>query len=466
MHTTHIQRGQLFGVFALLVGFAIWSPTGKLDEFPKYWWDEAFTVETARTFNEIGVFDMTVAPNTPSGIALALNANGFPLSFPLALLFRLTGVSVVAARLMMLGWMILLFGITYYLFKRYIGHDKTIAGLVIVATFASLYANGRTATGDIPGLLLFVLALVTLSREHYFTTGILTALALVTKTSSFHIAPIAIGLAILFSCGRHSAYPLMRYIFGGLCIALFWLWLLLPTFSWQSLSPAVEFFLSPTHKPALFLLVLKNPTILFNQSLLLVAGLSTMTYIALRKQTYFPRRTALALMCYTMLQIIVYLRSPGWSRYLFPVEFLLLLLLPLTLSILVDRYAPVRAQKTLALLLPISIAIIFSLHYQFFSNIFPRKNRDEAVRTITETLHKVPNSTIGFIDDPVTASLIPGDRKYQYIRIGGNTYAGSLSSLTDAENSPTFINSSSNIAGSNRYMLELRTTEVTLWRKK
>ena len=67
-------------IFLLTLFFSLWSPHESFIATPKYWWDEAFTVETARTFSETGRLDFTVAPNTPSDKAIALNANGFPMS--------------------------------------------------------------------------------------------------------------------------------------------------------------------------------------------------------------------------------------------------------------------------------------------------------------------------------------------------------------------------------------------------
>lgn len=460
-----VRAAQLFGVCALVIGFAVWSPTGKFDEFPKYWWDESFTVEIARTFNELGVFDLTVAPNTPSGIAIALNANGFPLSFPLALLFRITGVSVAAARIMMLGWLVLLIAASYALGKRYIGHVHTIAGLILVGTFASFYANGRTATGDIPGLFFFILSLITFTRERFFATGILVALALVTKTSSFHVAPIAVGFALIFTYGRRSFRPLMSYILGGLLVALSWLWILLPSFSWEALAPAIAFFQYPTHKPSLLTLAANDPSLLLNNALILVTILSALLIFAFRKQTSLPRALTLTITFYSVLQILVYLRSPGWSRYLLPVEFLLLLFLPFALQEISRHLAPANIRKHIALTLTILIAITFSLHYQFASDIFPRKSRDESVQIINELLSKYPDSTIGFIDDPVTASLIPGDRKYQYLRIGGDTYGGDISYFTNKMISPTYLNLVPSDLNNDYNELDSPTLDTMLWQK-
>lgn len=441
MNTLTIQRAQLFGICALLIGFAIWSPTGKFDEFPKYWWDEAFTIEIAQTFNELGVFDLTVAPHKPSNIAIAVNANGFPLSYSLALLFRLTGTSVTAARILMVGWMLLLFFISYFFFKKYLGHEKTLSGLLLIATFASFYANGRTATGDVPGLVFFTLALYALTRKHFFITGILTALALVTKTSSFHVAPIAIGLAIIFSEETGKTHSFVRYIFGGLLVAFFWLWLLLPTLSMDALTPAIDFFKNPTHKPSLISLAFTHPRLLITQSFLLVIGLGAYIIASLRSTSPLPRTLNVALVTYGILQTLVYLRSPGWSRYLLSIEFFLLLILPYAISSFLHRISPLRSQKLSAALLPMTLAVIFSIHYQFASDIFPRKSRDGTVTLIRNELNNNPQSTIGFIDDPVTASLISGNRKYQYIRVGGNTYAGENFSIN--KNLPDYLSGAS-----------------------
>jgi len=447
----------------------VWSPTGTLIEFPKYWWDESFAVEAARTFNEIGKVDITVAPLTPSHIAIVLNSNGFPLSLPLALLYRFTGVSLLATRIMMIVWMLLLFVVLYQFLKRHIGHDFAIRGLLLLACFAPLYGNGRTATGDVPGLLFFVLTLMALSKERYFASGALAGLALVSKTSSYHVAPIAIGLAILYAQGKQGVRPLMRYITGGSLVALFWLWLLLPSFSWSAIAPAMAFFQYPTHKPSIISLAIHNPFVLFNSAFVFVVIAGALLYFGLRKTPPLSKRVTAALTIYALLQTVVYLRSAGWSRYLLSVECLAILLLPLTLARLSQMYVVDHKRNAALVGSLMLIAGVFSIHYQFFSNIFISNSRDGAVATIMETLDATPGSTVGFVNDPITASLIPGDRKYQYLRLGGNTYAGSPDFFINPKTRPTYITYPIDTklfpTLNNAYTLVKKTPEIQIWKK-
>ena len=149
-------------LWILLLGMlflATWSPTGTFVEFPKYWHDEAFALEQARTFLELGRLDFTVAPYKPSGMAIAMSANGPPLSIPLAGVFSLFGIGLLQARVYMLFWLVAVTIAVYLFLKKTFDTPSAVVGTLLMATFASFYANGRTATGDIPGLFFAVTAL-------------------------------------------------------------------------------------------------------------------------------------------------------------------------------------------------------------------------------------------------------------------------------------------------------------------
>src|SRR3989338_9134521 len=128
-------------IFLLTLFFSLWSPQESFIATPKYWWDEAFTVETARTFSETGRLDFTVAPNTPSDKAIALNANGFPMRIPLAGVFSVFGVGVTQARIYMIVWIFLVVSLTYLFLKRFFDTPTALLGTLLVATFSSFYAN-------------------------------------------------------------------------------------------------------------------------------------------------------------------------------------------------------------------------------------------------------------------------------------------------------------------------------------
>ena len=144
---------------------SLWSPKGDFTATPKYWWDESFTIEIARTILETGKIDVTVAPNTPSHSALTVNANGFPLSLPLAGFFHLFGIGLFQARIYMIIWILATVTLLFFFLRDLFGAPLALSGTLLVATFASFYANGRTATGDIQGFFFLITGLWIIVRK-------------------------------------------------------------------------------------------------------------------------------------------------------------------------------------------------------------------------------------------------------------------------------------------------------------
>ena len=429
---TH-HDGILLFIIALLTLFcSLWSPTGNFTEFPKYWWDEAFTVEIARTFMETGYFDVTVAPNMPSGKAIALNANGFPVSLPLAGVFSLFGVGVIQARVYMVFWIFATILLVYFFLKKLFDTPSALAGILLIVTFASFYGNGRTATGDIPGFFFLVGALyAAFAKERYFLAGLLFGLAAVTKTSVFHMTLPAIAVTLLLFEQKKFLGPLLKVALGSGTIIFLWFALLLPRpYSLMSFQPLVDFYKNPTNKASLLERIPESiPEILFSSTIIYFTILSFLLICAYRKSAFDSKqkRVVAFTLLYGFLQIIVFLRSPGWIRYLIGIQLLLLMLFYPTVRHLFQLYLPkiTAISEKKALLVSIgTLAILQSVQYLFFSNIFSKPDPERDARAITALLDTKPGSTIGFYESPEISSLISGHRKYQTVRVGGNVWAG------------------------------------------
>lgn len=416
----------------------IWSPIGYFSGTPKYWWDESFTVEIARTFLEIRKIDITVAPRSPSNIAVALNANGFPLSLPLAGFFSLFGIGVLQARVFMLMLLITAVFVIFSVLKKFFDRESAILGGILVATFASFYANGRTATGDIPGFILMLLGLFyILKKEFYFTGGILLGLAAVTKTSLYHMVFPAITLVFIFLYGKHFWKGTIKVASGSILIGALWLLLLLPRpYNLADIYPAVDFYRNPINKPSLLDRFPASLTEILSQStiiyFLILAGIIVLAYFKSREDDEAKRGFFLFAFFYALFQLVVFLRSPGWNRYLLGIELLTLILLYPALKNLLGKQKYVIPAV-------LSLALLQGIHYFTFPDFFSNPGPEVAEVAINKELARNPLSTIGFVNHPMMASLVHGDRKYQLVRVGGNTYAGANPLDLPPEKMPTYM---------------------------
>ena len=431
-------------LWILLLGMlflATWSPTGTFVEFPKYWHDEAFALEQARTFLELGRLDFTVAPYKPSGMAIAMSANGPPLSIPLAGVFSLFGIGLLQARVYMLFWLVAVTIAVYLFLKKTFDTPSAVVGTLLMATFASFYANGRTATGDIPGLFFAVTALYFfVHKQQYAWRGIFFALAAVTKTSAFHMALPAAGIALLFFERNRFFLPAIRFGMGALLIICLWFLILLPyPYSFSEFTPLIEFYKNPTHKASLLEQFSGGiPSPLFSSTIGYFSVLASILLLAFFKnRRAIPdtqKRIYVFIAIYAVLQTIVFLRSPGWLRYLVPLEIFILMLLFPALSTLASSK---KISYALAGLL-----IGFQLtHYLFFSNILSRPDSTPHAVVLNQLLNENSGSTIGFVDNLMVSAFIPSSKKFHYIYLGGSTYAGAHPFTLPEEQWPDFMDS-------------------------
>lgn len=431
----------LWILLLLMLFLATWSPTGTFVEFPKYWHDEAFALEQARTFMELGRLDFTVAPNTPSGMAIALSANGPPVSLPLAGVFSLFGIGILQARVYMLFWLVAVTIAVYLFLKKTFDTPAAVAGTLLMATFASFYANGRTATGDIPGLFFCVIALYFfVHSRQYFWSGIFFALAVITKTSAFHMALPAAGIALLFFEKKHFFLPAIHFGMGVLLIILVWILILLPhPYSLSDFTPLIEFYQNPTHEASLLEQFSEGiPPLFFSSTIGYFGILALIVSVAFfknrRAMSDTQKRAYVFIAVYAVLQAIVFLRSPGWLRYLVALEiFILMLVFPALLTL-----AP---SKKISYVLVGLLAIFQFMHYLFFSNILPRADITPHAAALNQLLDEHSGSTIGFVDNLMTSAFIPSSKKFHYIHIGGSTYAGVHPFTLPEEKWPDFMDS-------------------------
>ncbi|MSR76478.1 MAG: hypothetical protein EXS68_02705 [Candidatus Ryanbacteria bacterium] len=420
------DKVSLLFLMCLTLVLGIWSPHQSFTATPKYWWDESFAVETARTILEQGRIDITVAPHTPSNKAIILSSNGFPLSVPLAGVYLLFGFGITQTRIYMLCWILATVAVLYWFLKNFFDKKSAFLGTLLVTTFASFYANGRTATGDIPGFFFLLLGLfLCIKKENFVLGGIVLGLAAITKTSLYHMIFPAITIVYIVAYGKKFILPTLKTAIGSITVALVWGLLLLPhPYAFSDLAAGFEFYDNPINKPSLLDKLPVSLVQVFSSSTILYFLAFLCLILFAHKKYAFSREQKMLItfaLAYIFFQFFVFLRSPGWHRYLLASELLILMLLYPSLRF-------IGMLRTLHRLVPAGIIALLAFaqttHYLLFSNIFSNPSPTKIADAINKILEKETKSTVGFINDPITASQIDGRRKYQIVHVGGNTYAG------------------------------------------
>jgi hypothetical protein len=441
MHQNAFLNKTFLSVIAIISVAAIfgtYSPLGSITATPKFWRDEAIPFELARTFLELGKLDMVVAPNETDGRPYLTHATGFTATVPLAGFFKVFGIGVLQARIFMLIWIGAALIVLFFVLKKFFGLRHALVGTVFVASFGPFYANGRTFTGEIPGLFFLFIGLYYLyHKKAYTVAGSFIALAAVTKPSVFLLIFPALAVEFLIFERKNLIRNGTRFSLGVLPVMLLWIWVILPQplllESWQGM---IELYRNPFNAQSLF----SRPAEimgLFTHSTILYFGLITFLHvIALFKISAYEnnRRLVSFIFLYGIMSAVYFLRSPGWFRYLLGYEVLVLAILPVALGFLV------RSRKKLFYLLVVGVFVLHTVNYFMFPDIPSGTASIETASFLNdEVLAAVPDATIGFIYMPTVAPLVEPHRKYQIGTIGGNEVYGVHPLTLDEDILPTFI---------------------------
>lgn len=356
---------------------------GGLTTTPKFWHDEAVPFEIARNLAEFGRFDLAIAPGVFWEKSFMTHATGFPLTAPLAGIFKIFGVGVAQSRIFMVAWMLATLATLFLVMRAFFDEKTAFFSVLLIATFSSFYANGRTGTGEIPGFFFLLIALYFLyKKEWYGLGGLFAALAAVTKPSMYLLVlPVVIieliarnsanvftglraGAGTVSSppaadetsegepssalAGRARKVKTFALFLGGTApIMFFWLYLINPApFSLVSWQGMIAFYRDAFNAPSLlsqFPQII--PDLLTHSTIIYFILLFIPLFIAWRKNLFSPtqNRLVIFLFLYGIASIFYFLRSPGWFRYLLGTELLILMLSPAALERTVANIFPFLA---------------------------------------------------------------------------------------------------------------------------
>src|SRR3990167_4605106 len=324
----NVTKGEAALLGLILISLVLYS-TSTLTTKPRLFFDEGLFIEQAHNFAISGILDIAVAPGEYSGIPHVANSSGISATLPLSALFKAFGFSIELAR-------------TYAFVRRYFGSIAGFGSVLLIATFAPFHANGRMAMGDIPGMTYLLISLLLL-RTHVFLAGVFLGLCLVARPSVYAFAVLAVAAHQLYMYGKGALRPLILLAAGTAIPVMLELIVYLPgplTISWW-------------HSTLLFL---KKPTFGIGAShlesfvnnlaafmhettliylLLLIATIAIAWWI--RGRAVWDRGIVLFASLYGLLGFLYFLRSPGWFKYLLPLQLILFLFLPAALTVIAER---------------------------------------------------------------------------------------------------------------------------------
>ncbi|MGB8992473.1 MAG: glycosyltransferase family 39 protein [Desulfobaccales bacterium] len=145
-----------YGFGLLLSVLVLTGSFYNLANYPPIWWDEGIFSETAANLVQHGRYAFTIqSPNQLNDLDFRISV-GPAMILPVALAYKLLGVSLASGRLVAGGYLVLAF-LALFLAARRLWDTRTALLAVALAFLGTdVFYWGRSVLGDIPALALFL----------------------------------------------------------------------------------------------------------------------------------------------------------------------------------------------------------------------------------------------------------------------------------------------------------------------
>ncbi len=420
-------------IFLLL--FVLFFSLPHLTSDPALWYDEGLNIEIAHNFLLFHQLNIATAPGVFADLPYVIGTNGYPLTIPLAGFFSLFGFGFEQARLYMVVWLLFTVLTVYYVAKAFFGKASGLIAVALVVTFSTFYGIGLSATGEAPGLVLLLWGLFFLfKKENYWLAGIFLGLAAVAKPSiNLNLLP-AFFLFLILIERKKILRRLFQFSLGVLPPLLVWIWLAFPQplalATWRGVWQYYEY---PHGLPLTYglrenlLLFFSDSTLIYFLLLTLVVIISF--FVNYHDKDFKEKRIIQFFLIFGLLDFLYFLRGPGYLRYLFSLQFLLLILVYPSLLFLFKAlknkkiFSFLGNIKLWAMVITGLILIVHLLTLLFFNNRTHSQTSLKVTAFVNEQLKNDNQATVGIIDIPEIAAFIDYQRKFQIAKVAHGIHA-------------------------------------------
>lgn len=410
----------------------------KITESPPTWYDEGLVIQPAINLAKYGSLSVQFAPGDSSSAWFI--STGFPVIYPISLMFKWLGVGLMAARLVMVFYIILLVLVFYWLAKKLVGIFYALFSMALVATFAPLYGNGKNVLGEVPGLFFLLAALLFLTKiqktetsqprllyRYYILAGAAIGLSIASKPIFLLLLP---ALALAFIVKRRQLYWnwSLLFIFTAAVLTPILLWLTTQFDGGRSLVPILSYYSNPYGVSDIWRTVGINARRFVLEASPLYLSFMILVWvgaIAIR----IRRRITLSFIevvsaFFTLLILLAYLRTAGWYRYFFPAQIMAFLYFPCSLVLLAEyplkRFAKAGTyitSKHLAILILFSL-IVFQAYQAGFNSWVADSYDSNRTQILSGFFGRwTGNQSVFIYNSPELVLFLPTSNYYQYLAL-------------------------------------------------
>lgn len=421
--------------FLAVMAALLFLGTWRLSASPATWFDEGINIGIAQSFARNGVYNLSVGPDQYVAVRQFLITTNYPVLLPVALSIRFFGMSIWAARIPMVIFLVLFALSAYALVRKMYGEKSALWSLALIVSFVPFYGNGKDVLGEVPGLFFLLAGLLTLPEgrnwKRLMTAGFLFGLSIAAKPFFLLILPALFLGEIRFAGWNFMAASFWKR-FAGLSAGaavpvLGWLYTILPDASVAGIVTAIRYYSNSYASTDIWNLVVSNivrfvtettPLHFFLMSLLI--GIAVM--LRLKKNGKLDE-SELVIFTFILLNFLWYLKTPGWYRYFFPAHLLLFLFLPEAVASIFNR--------RLALIF-MSGLLLIQAGYLLTKRSDPLYNSDETIRFSDYVMaHTAAGSAILSANAPSVAFLLSDRAVYQYLQINPGLFFGRSGLISD-----------------------------------
>jgi hypothetical protein len=233
---TEIIRRYIVPIIAVVV--VIFLVAYNLMDYPQTWFDEGSHLHVPKTLVRFGVYaDYSSEGFRYYGPTVGV---GPTVMLPIAAVFRILGIGLLQARLVMAIYLVITISV-FYLFVRQLGGRRlawVATALLIASRGVSLLEYGRQVLGEVPGFFFMITGLLVwfaawekASWQRLGVVGLLLGSAMVTKNQYLLVLAPTLGLAWLANLIYYRTAPQRTFIVPGIvaatCFALWQIYMIL-----------------------------------------------------------------------------------------------------------------------------------------------------------------------------------------------------------------------------------------------
>ena len=430
-----IKNEWIFIVLLILVGgFSLYD----LTEAPRTWYDEGMIMQLAQNLATYGTMGTQIAPG--EFVSAAYTSTGYPLVAPIAGAFALFGESLAVARLVMVAFILLLFSASYVFVRRLAGRTYALAAAALLATFSTLYGDGKNVLGEVPGLFFFVMFAIyahrifdegVITKKNAVLAGLFLGLCAATKPT-FLVLGGAVCVGLIYAWIRKGAtIPLhIAFLATGATLLPVLLWLITQFSLSDSPARVLSFYANPyllqdfsqvmSHNALRFL---TEQTPMYLLGMVAVWGAAVVVRLVRKERIPFVEVVAIS---FTGLILMAYLRTPGWYRYLFPAQIVSMIFFPVALMHYVRWLSAWRFARAARIGAVVLCAALIGLqtYVLLFSSWVGTYYGATTTAQMGQYFHGLNPDSIFFVYDiPEVVIFLPrGAPYYQYLSVNGSGY--------------------------------------------